>query len=387
MGILKHSDSRIWKITALAFLSWLLCTLVNTLLSQQSRLPAQFVDLIAPSPLRQTLSRIPQPWPLLVAVLWALAIAVLTFVLLRWVRARTTRPGSDPAAPGFAATWLCVGFASLLTTLLASGGLIIAQWPPARLAWIFQDLQPALAAAAYWACLYGWIPAAVPLLGKYRRGRRPRAAAPRIGPGLLASVTVCVLLIGSVVLARTAGLQANQTPTPVATPTPSYVIYGSPDRSAATVSAGPNWCAGEQVSLNWGEPEAATGHRALVIELRNDSETSCVLNSYPDVAFDDSNGSIMDVLVVHGGSFMTQDHGVEEILLEPGDRAVSYLGWNAMAGAGDTRVGSLLVAPYAGALRQKAPADLDIINGGALTISAWEAAAMDTEQPTRPPSS
>ncbi|MEE1620937.1 DUF4232 domain-containing protein [Zafaria sp. J156] len=60
------------------------------------------------------------------------------------------------------------------------------------------------------------------------------------------------------------------------------------------------------------------------------------------------------------------------VVLEPGGAARALLGWNAMAGAGDTRAGTLLVAPYAGAERAKLPVDLDIVDGGAVAVTAWE---------------
>ncbi|MGW6172504.1 hypothetical protein ACWF5H_03325 [Arthrobacter sp. NPDC055138] len=50
------------------------------------------------------------------------------------------------------------------------------------------------------------------------------------------------------------------------------------------------------------------------------------------------------------------------------------LGWNAMAPAGDTPAGAVLVAPYAGTDREKLPVALDIVNGGAVAVTAWQAA-------------
>jgi hypothetical protein len=46
-----------------------------------------------------------------------------------------------------------------------------------------------------------------------------------------------------------------------------------------------------------------------------------------------------------------------------------------MATAGSTTVGTILVAPYAGAVRQKSSAVLDIVNGGAVAVTAWEVAS------------
>ena len=92
---------------------------------------------------------------------------------------------------------------------------------------------------------------------------------------------------------------------------------------------------------------------AWVSRLTNNGSAPCVLESYPDVAFDNVDGWAIDVLVVHGGSFMTDDPGIKPVTLAPGESAQASMGWNAMAAAGDTRVGSMLVAPYAGTLRHE----------------------------------
>ena len=44
-----------------------------------------------------------------------------------------------------------------------------------------------------------------------------------------------------------------------------------------------------------------------------------------------------------------------------------------MAAAGDTQAGTVLVAPYAGSDREKLPVVLDIVNGGAVAVTAWQA--------------
>lgn len=379
MSSAKGTATPTWWIASTASLIWLLCSIGNYWLKRHTRLPAEFVDLLSPAPLAHIYYRIPQPWPVALVTLWMLAVAALTFMLLRTVHSRAARGDTPPTQPGFAASWICVGFAGILSTLLVCAGAVIADWPPARLAWIFQDIQPAVGVSAYWAFLYGWVPAAILKLRSARRSV-PEKPASAVGKSLFLSLLVSSLLISSVIVGRNAGIAASQTPvaTPEPVPTPSYVVYGSPEFSEATVDADPTWCASEQVSVLWGQGDAATGHRALTIELENQSATSCVLNSYPDVAFDDTDGAAMEVLLVHGGSFMTEDQGLSEIKLAPGERAVAHLGWNAMAAATDTSAGSMLVAPYRGALRHKNPTELDIVNGGAVTITAWERAPSDS---------
>ena len=152
------------------------------------------------------------------------------------------------------------------------------------------------------------------------------------------------------------------------TPTP----FGWADRSDAFQPVGENWCTGEQVSLGVGEPEGATGHRGMGIVLTNTGTKPCVLESYPDVVFDNAEGWAIDVLVVHGGSFMTDDPGISTITLAPGARARAFLGWNAMASARDIRTGTILVAPFAGTLRHSLAVDLDIIDRGTVSVTAWQ---------------
>jgi hypothetical protein len=72
---------------------------------------------------------------------------------------------------------------------------------------------------------------------------------------------------------------------------------------------------------------------------------------------------------------MTTDARHHPITLAPGAPALASLGWNAMAPAGSTTVGTILVAPYAGAVRQKSSAVLDIVNGGAVAATAWKVAS------------
>lgn len=45
-----------------------------------------------------------------------------------------------------------------------------------------------------------------------------------------------------------------------------------------------------------------------------------------------------------------------------------------MAGAGNTRVGTILVAPFAGVAGSSLPADLDVVSGGYVAVTAWSLA-------------
>jgi len=81
---------------------------------------------------------------------------------------------------------------------------------------------------------------------------------------------------------------------------PEFVVYGSPEISESRQSAGDNWCEGHDVSVTVGEPDGAAGHRGLRLQLTNTGTAPCVLESYPDVAFDGAAEAAIDVLVVHG---------------------------------------------------------------------------------------
>lgn len=341
-------------------------------------IPATVVRLVTPETVAGTAWHSVMPWPVVVPALSALVLMGLTAFLAQFVLPRSA-PEAERPLPTFLAVWFCVVLASFATGVLWSGGTVLANWPPARLAMLFSDVESDLLSAGYWGIAWGWIPALAGLLAARRqrtahtagtaRTAPPRASSIRIGM----TVVVAVLLVASAPLAAAAN-RAARTPEAVPAPAPSQpqVVYGSPETAAAHQAPGPDWCPSGQVSITPGQTDAAAGHRGLDIRLVNTGAAPCVLNSYPDVTFDDSAGWAMEVLLVRGGSFMTTDPGVHAITLAPGASAHASLGWNAMAAAGVTRAGTLLVAPYAGAVRQSSPADLDIVNGGAVSVTAWQ---------------
>jgi hypothetical protein len=363
-------------ISVLAGLGWVFSGVLNGwLLRSQIALPSQFVNLVVPKTFANTTWQMIQPWPVLLVVFSALALISLSALLLAF-SARPTKGKTTPPHLGFLAIWMCIVIAAFGTALLTSLGDIIATWPPARLAWMLERVEPALSSAGYWGIVWGWVPA---LIGSriLRLAHRESSDAPESGhPRAIlsfAAVLIAAVLTASLPLAEHSSQGAKaSTPEPVPAPTTAPLTFGSPEVSSAFQEVGENWCTGDHVSITWGEPEGATGHRGMSFQLRNSDSTPCVVASYPDVAFDDANGNAIDVLIVQGGSFMTDDAGVSSITLKPGSSAQAFLGWNAMAAAGDTRTGTMLVAPYAGTPRQSSPVDLDIIDGGAVSVTAWE---------------
>ena len=371
----KTTIATAW-IVAGAGLLWLFSGALNGwMLAHQVRLPAQFTRMLFPETIAMRTWQSAQPWPILLTLFSVLALMAFTLLLLRGAGMRAGKQAGDQPI-GFLAVWMSIVLAGFATATFASLGYVIASWPPARLAWLLDGVQPALLAAGYWGIIWGWLPAlagtlamksAKPLPGPKASLRQPDAM-PLLVAGLLAVILVVTVPSAYNYTKESQSPQAAPPPPAAPSPTP----YGWPDRSDAFQPAGENWCSGEGVSISWHEPEGATGHRGMAFDLTNAGAGPCVLESYPDIAFNNADGWAIEVLVVHGGSFMTDDPGVSAITLLPGQGARAFLGWNAMAAAGDVRTGTMLVAPYAGTLRHSSPVDLDIIDGGAVSVTAWE---------------
>ncbi|MDP9983879.1 hypothetical protein J2W14_003302 [Pseudarthrobacter oxydans] len=383
---------------AAAGIGWLISAALFAALSWFSVFPVSLTRLVVPETVAASSWHAVAPWPILIPALSVLTLLGMLLLLLRLLVSRPADRIDNRTA--MMSVWLCVVLASFFTSVLWSAGSISAQWPPPRMAMVFDGAGPSLLAAGYWGIVWGWIPALVWIRVAAARSRNgddgdnavsgggpdglhlPRTAAtgpqrPRARLGiLLAATAVCgVLLVAAAPLSgaatRAAANAAQVRPAPSPSPTEQPVVYGSPTVGPLQQTPDPSWCSSEQVAISLGEPDAATGHRGMPIRLVNSGTVPCVLNAYPDVAFDDTGGWAMDILTVRGGSFMTTDPGPRAITVAPGAAAQAALGWNAMAGAGDTRVGAILVAPFSGAARTRLPADLDMISGGYVAVTGW----------------
>lgn len=374
----KRIASHALRITAVSGLLWLLSGALNGLiLTSQTRIPAQFTRLVFPETIALRTWQYAQPWPILLTLFSVLTLLAFTFLLLRGAGQRSAKAGTK--TPGFLATWMCIIIAAFGTAVFASLGYIFASWPPARLASLLDGIQPALFNAGYWGILWGWIPALLAGVAASRASAsNPADPKPvrnqRDGLPVALAVLLALSLTAVVPAAHyyTKSARAIDAATPQEAPVSTSTPFGWADRSDAFQEAGENWCTGEQVAISVGEPEGATGHRGMGIVLTNTDTKPCVLESYPDVVFDNAEGWAIDVMVVHGGSFMTDDPGISKIELAPGARAQAFLGWNAMASAGDIRTGKILVAPFAGTLRNSLAVDLDIIDRGTVSVTAWQ---------------
>lgn len=396
MGATAGSTTAAVTVTAAAF-GWLLSGGLFAALSWFGRVPASFARLVVPETVAAASWHSVMPWPVVVPALSALTLMGLLTVLLRVAVPRPTAVGAGARA-GLMSVWFSVVLASFLTSALWSAGSILAQWPPMRAASLFDGVGPAVLAGGYWGIVWGWVPALVWrfLAARTRDGRAGgdsgaagvggaagvvvdgNQAGRRAAGGTVLTVTAvfAVLLVAAAPLSGAANraAAAQLSPVPAPTPTTPPVVYGSPTVGPSFQAPEPRWCRSAQVKISLGEPDAATGHRGMPVRLVNTGRAPCVLNAYPDVAFDDTAGWAMDILPVHGGSFMTTDPGARSVTLPAGAAAQAFLGWNAMAGAGDTRVGTVLVAPFPGAARTSLPADLDVVNGGYVAVTAWSLA-------------
>lgn len=337
-------------------------------------------------------SPLPEQW--LSALAAGVLVAALTAMLLQSLSRR------QPRIPPFQAVWVCTALAAVAGGLVLGLGGMLDGWPAPRPARFFEALVQFLLAGAHWGALWGWLPALVAARGAAagmpvaspRTGTRHHRARSFIFP---AAVT---LLAGAVALAvlpsadrppdrppgeRQGGWQAAPQPVPEAVPEPApeAVVYGAELTGHPFKEPDPDWCTGHEVRMMVDGWDAGLGSRVGRLTLEVTGGRSCVVHAYPDLDFNRTDGWAMDITPVHGGSMMTRDTVQDPFVLEPGQFAEAGIGWRATAGAGMSRVGTLLVAPYSGTLRQALEVDLDLTEPGFLTVTSWVPAGPDAPPP------
>ena len=344
------------------------------------RIPVWLAAVVAPDTMPVRIrSLLDGPALVLAASLSALAVSALTLALLP----AGTRAGRPARGTLFLASWMSVVLAAVAgSAVLATAG-ILAAWPLGRVQWIFDMLSPSLLTGAYWGVSWGWMPAllAVYLRPRPEDGHRDddgggyAAAGEATSPGRQRAWALGAFALFSVALLVTLPLTARDSsqpaPVPESTPTPEPTVYGAEAVAAAVSEIDPQWCTGDEVAVSIGGWDAATGHRGARITLENTGTRTCTVQGYPDLDFESSDGWVMGITAVHGGSMMTEDAGADTVTLAPGAEATASIGWRGTAGADMVRVGTLLVAPYAGTLRQELEADIDLAEPGFLTVTAW----------------
>lgn len=304
------------------------------------------------------------PWmvalPLLSAVLFGALVALAT----QWIGRAAS---GSPRALVFAALWLAAIGAALVVGATSALAGTIQDWPPPRASFVVRGWFETIAPALYGGVLWGWVPALV--------ATRARPVAPARDARVPAALVAAVLLVATIgggVLARATD---GTLPPAITQPLPETVPPFTPPAPSvdAPVPPAAEWCTSEELGFRDGGGDAATGHRVQVIVVTPLLEEPCVLPGYPDVAFADAAGNDLGTSVSPGGGFLSEDPGPSDLLLLPGEEAATWITWDAQA-AGPGEMGSVWIAPWAGATRAILPFanGTDIANGAAVAVTAWQ---------------
>ncbi len=363
---------------AVLALLWFLCGWVPYLLSQAGGSLATLARLV-PSPLTRGVFG--------TAVLWAVLVQLLmAVVLVAGFAALAAR--FSPRRAGFPAGWL----ASILVAFAIGAALDLGNFVTGIGDFGIGGAVGTTGAASqttWWAVVVGWIPALV----SARSGRtRDEGTTPARQPGATASGRV-VALIAAVALilipvAAQAGHDAMQDqlreeqattegeadPSGAAAPDPSAEGEPVPTAGPSDEATADGACTAENTTIMTPPPDGATGHRGQLLQLVNVAEEPCILRGYPDVAYGDQNGHLLDVSVEHGRSFMAEDPGPSSITLQPGDSATAVIGWDANSVQGQLAARSIWVAVAPGEERLSWEMPLDLIPGATVHVTAWQPA-------------
>jgi hypothetical protein len=307
------------------------------------------------------------------------AISAVMVAAIVFIAARLWRRGAGITT--FFTVWFGSVFATWLGGVMISIGILAVEtrrWGPGYGLSFLSDAD-----RIGWGVLFGWIPALVAAL---LLRQTHRAGASELGtsrwPSIVAAAVAVVL---SVALAITGDVgspppvqptkPSPSAPTPARTPLPSAVPqYG--DRHPAP--AGSTDCMPGQLSMSFGGTDAGLGHRSLSVIVRNVGFTSCTLEGYPSIAFARADGKPLTITVLAGTSHLAEDAGPTPIALARGESARAEAAWDAMTSADVTgQAERLVAAPLAGEAASSFPYSFDIVEGGQITVTAWQRATGD----------
>lgn len=325
-------------------------------------------------------------------ILWAMACPLAGAIAVGSVHAAITRAISHRThrAAQAASLWLAAVAAGAIVGMTVD--LVVVFGSFFHFGWMMWslDLGSRAAIGAYWGLLYGWIPALVGARMKARGDLEPDSSlagsARSVGPrgqivAAIAAVAALVLL-GAVLIGADRASQALAAENAAQSKTnvdeggaildPTATGEAVPERAAGAGVTSPDGCTADRSTLLIGGSDAATGHRGQVVRLTNFSEHPCTIEGYPDVAFADQNGHLLDVTVTHGRSFMGEDPGVTRVVVPAGASAITVLGWDAASTQGALVARMLFAAPLAGDKRGSWPVQLDIVAGSTVAVTAWK---------------
>ncbi|WP_435749294.1 DUF4232 domain-containing protein [Microbacterium sp. PMB16] len=377
-GVMRHGVMRQGLIGGgvLAVL-WFVCGWLSYLLSGAGGSLATLASLV-PTPLGRGVFGSP--------VLWAVVVQLLmTAVLVAGFAALASRLAAGRVV--FAAAWL----AAILTAFGVGAALDLGNFIVGASAFGIRGAIGTMGAASettWWAVVVGWIPALV----SARMGRpRDEAASPARRAGAMTPIAVVSLIAGVALILlpfaaqagsdamqqqlrdEQAAAQAEADPSGAAAADPSASGEPVPTAGPSDGAAAEGSCTAENTTIMTPPPDGATGHRGQVLQLVNVGEGACVLDGYPDVAYGDQNGHLLDVAVEHGRSFMAEDPGAEPITLQPGESASAVIGWDANSVQGQLAARSIWIAVLPGEERLSWEMPLDIIPGATVHVTAWQA--------------
>lgn len=320
-------------------------------------------------------------------VLWAVVVQLLmAAVLIAGFAALVSRLSAGRAV--FAAGWL----AAILTAFAIGAALDLGSFVVGAASYGIRGAIGTMGAAAettWWAVVVGWIPALVSMWAGRSRGAD---SAPVRDSGSRARVAVvsvvAVVALALLPFAAQAGHDAGQEqlrqeqaaaqeqadPGGAAVPDPSAPGEPVPTAAPSDGSAAEGSCTSENTTILAPAPDGATGHRGQVLGLVNVAEEPCTIEGYPDVAYGDQNGHLLDVTVERGDSFMAQDPGPSPITLQPGESASAVIGWDANSVNGQLAASALWIAVLPGEDRLSWAMPLDIISGATVHVTAWQTA-------------
>ncbi|GAA5206524.1 DUF4232 domain-containing protein [Microbacterium kyungheense] len=364
---------RLLASSGLAAALWLLVVLIRWGFSQIPGGAAQLANLVPQVAPRGLLWGDSGGWLVLAIALGAVAVALVhAFV--------TTVAGRGGAL--FLPAWFAAVAAGAVVGLafdVAVSWDSLAMFGPRGL--LVGEFGAGAASGALWGLAAGWMPGLV----VRAPAEAPASARDDRRPGWLlpaAAVAVVAVIAGGVAAdnARTTAIaaetaarqQAEAAVTFGAMPDPNATGVPVPSRAEASTELDPNWCTPDKATVLKGEPDAATGHRGMPIQLMNFSDQPCVIEGYPDIAFEDQNGHLLAVTIEQGSSFMAQDPGPQRIEVPAGGYAVTYLGWDAASPHGALVTKTVYAAQTAGMERGSWPIDLDIVEGSTVAVTAWQ---------------
>ncbi|WP_345376722.1 DUF4232 domain-containing protein [Frondihabitans cladoniiphilus] len=350
-------------------MAWFLAGLAALGVSARSERLAPITDLllIPTVPVNTWLRH--GPWNLILPALAAVLFGTLLACGYA-IAARNTRWDVAGRLLRAAVGWLIGVLAGALTAAVWLLAASLADREPTGLQWAFREDLPATLAAGLFGVVWGWLPALVHGWPAARAGR------PATVVTVAVSLVVAVLASAGLVNGLSASTRQdriaaggtlnglpNSTPIPTPTPTPPPRIAPHP------VMPGADWCADADVSITASGVQGALGNRAMTLVLTNRGAKPCVVDGYPDVAFAGTDSGAVAATITDGSSYVAHDPGAKPITIAPGSTADSVLGWGAGA-PGATAV-TVLVAPYAGAVRSPLNVTTGITDQNTVDVTAW----------------